>query len=519
MPIARSWTESARALSRAVRDHGRAVADVGSLMRFRAGTVRRRRLVVAVAILLGLTALSIALPACAAGAAGHSAGHSAGVRATVLAPALVGFAILQLLTGVASGGGRELVPRDQLVGYPVSPTTDHLGALLLTPLNISWLFQIWLLLGAGAYGVGPTGALPRLELGIALWIAAASALGQLVGWSTEVVRRRRYGVGLVRALTLLAIAAVTALQLTGRLMPALHAVPTRWLVAQLASDGTARWAVAVLALAAVVIVLVALGAVPAHRAAHHQPRDELRVETGHHPARRIPTSDLAMLLRLDRASAWRAVPMRRGLAVLALAPGLMALAAAAPWSELIVLPGLVASGAALLFGVNAWCLDERGGLWRESLPVSPRLVFLARAWVLAEFMMAAALVALLLGALRAPRPTAGELVAAVTACLVVSAQAGVSSMRWSQRRPYAVDLRSARATPAPPLVMVGYSARLAITTALTGIVLQVLSHRGPGLPLAAGAVLLAWQAWRLARVRHQWDDPVVRARVVTTVAL
>ena len=48
-------------------------------------------------------------------------------------------------------------------------------------------------------------------------------------------------------------------------------------------------------------------------------------------------------------------------------------------------------------------------------------------------------------------------------------------MRWSGARPYAVDLRSARATPAPPLVMVGYSARLALSTTLTGLVFSGLA--------------------------------------------
>ena len=37
-------------------------------------------------------------------------------------------------------------------------------------------------------------------------------------------------------------------------------------------------------------------------------------------------------------------------------------------------------------------------------------------------------------------------------------------MRWSAQRPYPVDMRSARATPAPPGVMVGYSTRLALST-------------------------------------------------------
>ena len=119
------------------------------------------------------------------------------------------------------------------------------------------------------------------------------------------------------------------------------------------------------------MVAVALGAVPAHLAARRAPRDELRVETGNYPARRLPRSPLAVLVRTDRGSVWRAVPMRRGLAVLAIGPGVVALAGNLDWPQMTILPGLVASGGALLFGVNAWCLDGRGGLWRESLPVGP----------------------------------------------------------------------------------------------------------------------------------------------------
>ena len=78
-----------------------------------------------------------------------------------------------------------------------------------------------------------------------------------------------------------------------------------------------------------------------------------------------------MLARLDWASVWRTVPMRRGLATLAVAPGVLALAARLPWSSIPVLAALSAAGGALLFGVNAWCLDGRGALWRASLPVGP----------------------------------------------------------------------------------------------------------------------------------------------------
>ena len=60
-----------------------------------------------------------------------------------------------MLSAVASGGGRELISRDQAGSHPVSPTTDHLGALLIAPLNISWMIQAWILFGSMAYSFGP----------------------------------------------------------------------------------------------------------------------------------------------------------------------------------------------------------------------------------------------------------------------------------------------------------------------------------------------------------------------------
>ena len=240
-----------------------------------------------------------------------------------------------------------------------------------------------------------------------------------------------------------------------------------------------------------------LGAVPAHLAARRAPRDELRVETGSYQARRLPRSALAALVRTDRGSVWRAVPMRRGLAVLAIGPGVVALAGDLDWPQMTILPGLVASGGALLFGVNAWCLDARGGLWRESLPVGASTVFAARTWVLTEFLLAASFVTMVLAGLRAGLPSAAELTALLCTWLVVVLQVVSAAMRWSSRRPFAVDLRSARATPAPPLVMVGYSTKLAVTTTLTSLIFSGLARvphpevsvlvAAPFLGLVAGA--------------------------------
>ena len=510
MPTAVSWTDR-------LRGEARAVADVGHLLRFRAGTLRGRRRAVLGAAFVLLTAAAVGVPLLLPGA-GVSA-RALDVL-TLLPTAYGGFALLAIVAGVASGGGRELVPREELVAFPLSPTTDHLGALLLAPLNVAWLLQSWSLLGMTAYGLGAGGALAPMLVTTVLWVAAATALGQAAAWVVEGVRRRRHGIGVVRLLAGALVAAAAVLQLSGRLGDVLDALPTRWLVIGGLGGFDGRWWLTAAAEVGLLVAFVVLGAVPAHLAARLVPRDELRAESGSHAPRRTPGSDLGVLLRVDRASVWRAVPMRRGLTVLAVAPGLIAVAGGLPWDQLLLLPGLVASGGALLFGVNAWCLDGRGGLWRESLPVSPATVFAARAVVLAEFLLVASGITLLLGVLRAGTPTATELSATLAVWLLVTLQVVGAALRWSQRAPYAVDLRSARATPAPPLAMLGYSTRLALTTTLTSVVFQLLSRADAWpVPLLLAAAFACWSGGRLLRTRDGWVDPAVRARVVTTVAL
>jgi hypothetical protein len=82
-----------------------------------------------------------------------------------------------------------------------------------------------------------------------------------------------------------------------------------------------------------------------------------------------------------------------------------------------------------------------------------------------------------------------------------------------------VDLRSVRATPAPPLVMVAYSARLAVAATLTGLVFSVVGRLFPWWYPVVLAVLLAatsvFSLWWTARL---WDRPALRATVVQTVA-
>jgi hypothetical protein len=206
------------------------------------------------------------------------------------------------------------------------------------------------------------------------------------------------------------------------------------------------------------------------------------------------------------------------MAVLALFPGLVAVGGSFRWEMLGIFPGLVASGGALLFGVNAWCLDGRGALWRDSLPVSARLAFVSRALVLGEILLVATTVTIVLASLRAGVPTVSQLSAVVCAGVVVTVQVVATSLRWSVRHPYAVDLRSARATPAPPLVMVGYSSRLALSTTFTGLLFNQVS-RGPWhWSLVLAVPFLVWSGVKLARTASAWNRPETRSRVIATVA-
>jgi hypothetical protein len=157
--------------------------------------------------------------------------------------------------------------------------------------------------------------------------------------------------------------------------------------------------------------------------------------------------------------------------------------------------------------------------WRESLPVGPGPVFDARVVELMEFLLLSSGLTILLASLRAGLPSPQELAAILSTWLVVTMQVVSASMRWSAKRPFAVDLRSARATPAPPAVMVGYSSRLAVSTTLTSLVFSGLAR----LPVWQLAVLiaipfLAVSTSRVLKSRAVWLDPVERVRIVSTVA-
>jgi hypothetical protein len=151
--------------------------------------------------------------------------------------------------------------------------------------------------------------------------------------------------------------------------------------------------------------------------------------------------------------------------------------------------------------------------------VSASIAYYAKVIVLFEVLLVAAGLTIVLAAMRAGAPSSAELAAAAGAGVVVATQVVATSMRWSVERPFAMDLRSARATPAPPVVMAGYSARLALKTTLVGMVFSGTALAPDWrVPVLVAVPLLCWSAWRIIRTENLWSVPEVRARVTAIVA-
>lgn len=516
MPTAISSTERVTGLRRDL-------TDLRSLIAFRLASVRgrsRRRLGYAFVLLLAITAVAVVVPAHSAGA-GTDAARDPWLQ--LLPYGVTGFFLMAAAASIGSGGGRELVAHDRAVAFPISPATDHFGALLMAPLNIAWLVQAWSLLGLTSYVGGP-GSLVSGPPVLLAWICLATALGQLVGWGMEVVRRGPNGV--LHARLVLGTIGLASLGLAGGglMDDVFAAVPTGWIGDAALGEGLAWW-LATPALLALAVVAVLVG-IPVARTALRRPaRDEQKLESSHYRARHVVTGpddrlgDLLLLLRIDRGAIVRSVPLRRGLVFLALTPGLGALAVPMDWSVVVLLVGLISSAVALLFGVNGWSLDGRGALWRETLPVPPGLVFVSRSLLLAEVTVSAVLVAVVLAAVRAERPTAAVVAALLCALVVITLQVVATCARWSIRNPHVMDLRSARAVPAPPAVMLGYSARLALGTTLTAMIFSGLSAvTNPWLAPIVSVPFLVWSSVRLWKASRAWRRPLDRSVVITTVA-
>lgn len=475
------------------------------------------RLGIVLAVLVLLWLLTLVL-----GSAGELDAPTLATAIELAPAAYLGFGVLAVVAPLTAGGGNEVVPPDQLTPFPVRPSTQFFGGLVLAPLNLVWVVQLLVLAALTAY-LTLGGSLLRGGLTTAAYVAGLTVLGQALAWGVvgarQTQRGRRVVGGAGIALLLTAVLVVRA----GWGDAVLDRSPTRSVVSGVIAGGDGhllRWSVTTGVLLALGAGGLALGA----RACSWALRRPGDVGAGRHtePVRRRAAKGgvLRELVAVDRASVWRAPALRRGGLVLAVLPGLIAAGTAIPWESLIVLPGLVAAGAGLLFGVNAFCLDGSGAVWLASLPHEPGLVARAKTIVLAETVLAAVAVAAVAGSLRSPgMPTTAQLTAIVASGLACTALVVAGALKMSVRRPHRADLRGPRDAVAPPGALALASARLALPTAVTGILLGSASQLGiwwwPPL-LALPVVLLA--VLSVLRSLRRYDDPFIRARIVQTVA-
>jgi hypothetical protein len=496
------------------------VRQVAALVALRARTARGpagRR------VRLGLGSVPVLFVAAAVG--GTLLPTAGFESALLLMPtALLAFAIAAMAATVG-GGGRALLSPDEAATFPVTPGAEFLGSVLLAPLNVAWLVQALGLVALTGWvaAAGGWGGLLLAEMVTLAWLASTTVLAQAIGYAVDLARTSAVGLWSARALLAVLVAAAAVIIAAGRLTELLNRAPTtRFVAAAVAgsSGGWRLWAVGMAQITALGLLALPPGVLLARRLRRRPARPQVRVEARDYPTHRDAPNDLLAGLRVDRAGVWRSAPLRRGLVALAAIPGLAACAAGLDWPLIVLLPGLVTSGAGLLYGVNALSLDGKGAIWRHSLPESPNALLTARMLTVTETCLAGAALVLLAACLRAPgAPTMTELAAVAAAVICSTAQVVSHCLVWSLSRPYAAGLRDARDQPAPPAAMAGYSARLAVSTTVTALLFSILARVG-----ATAAVLLLALAVLLLAARRclvgarLWNDGAVRSRVVATVA-
>ena len=434
--------------------------------------------------------------------------------------ALLLFGVIAVIAPFLAGGAIELFPASQLVAYPVTPRTRFTLSLMLMPFNLTWLLQVVLLAGLVAVGTGGTGRLWTLAGVTTAFVIAATVAGQALAWTGTAVRLTRAGraiTNLVAVALLVVVAANANQESIFELADRTPLVPV--LDAGLSPFG-ARWVVTVLLLLGIVWVAALAGVIAVgwtlrlgtetaglHEGTHRQRRTQHR-------------SVFGMITMTLLSSVYRSKPIRRGLLLLVVLPVAVAAVAELTWTEIVVLPGLVAAGAALLFGVNGFSLVGGGAAWLGSQPQPHHQPLAALALTVGAVVGGSSVVTTVgVAAFAEGRPRSSDLVALAVGSLVSVAWVTATALWLSVRRPYQADLRGNRDAPAPPGVMAGYSLRLAGVAGLFGLCLVVTAQlRSPSGSLTLGLVVLSTAAFRAVRTRRAWRDPHIRSRALMTTA-
>ncbi len=441
----------------------------------------------------------------------------------LLPTVLLAFAVMCAIAPLTAGGGFELLPAEHLVAFPIRSRTLFSASVLLTPLNLAWMMQVLALVALVAWRFGSTDLpLPAFVV-LAAYVLMATVVGHSLAWWVSGVRRRRAGRWATWAAAAAAVGACAAVAFAGRITDLLDRSPTVSVAIGMVRGEEGSWPEWLLRTAGLVLVtgLAWLLGARACSWSLRRPGDASAADRADRVVRRRTSArSLAReLAAVDRASVWRSAPLRRGLLVLVLLPAAAALVAGMPWVSIVMLPPLLASGAALLFGVNAFCLDGSGAFFLASAPVDPALLLRSKMAVVTEVVLLAVLTSVVVASLRAGIPSAVELAAVVGSAVSCCAVVVGTCMRLSVERPHRADLRGPRDTPAPPGTMAIYSLRLALTATPIGLLFSILTLADQAWPAVLTTVaVVALAARSLRRSTRRWSDPHVRARVVATVA-
>jgi hypothetical protein len=458
------------------------------------------------ALLLLAVLLGLALPAELRG------------QARVALPTLL-FVVLAVsaLAPIAAGGATELFPADQLVNYPVTTRTRFSAGLLLIPLNLAWVLQIFTLVALGVYGGAGTGRTVQLMSVLLLFAILATILGQALAWISVGSRSTRVGRLVTSALGIVAVVALVSLVLSGGIADVADRSPLLMIVALGFERG---WWLACLALLGAILVAYLGGLKACAWAARRVPETSGVGEDRRFPRRRSTRSELSALTAVERASVLRSTPIRRGLILLVLVPPITASLARLSWDQMVIIPGLVAAGAGLLYGINVFALDGGGALWLASAPHDQQVALVAKARVLVEVCLTATALAVLVSALTATGTPDGSETAAVAAATLGGTTWVVGTcLRASIRHPHHAALRGPRDAPAPPGVMTGYSIRLAGGTTCIGLALIVAARLDSvALAFVIGASAVVLGSRKVVQADRLWQTATDRARIATTVA-
>jgi hypothetical protein len=438
----------------------------------------------------------------------------------LLASLILLFPILAFMAGLAAGGGAEVMSTSYLVAFPLGSRALYVASLVLTPLNVAWLLQALSIAWLWAYVAAQT-RVAVVGLALALvYLLTATTVGLSMSWLVTGVRAswrgRRIVDGVVVSILLLAAWYVWR---TGS-EDALAALPLSDLaVAMLLPDETDLivWPAA-LGLLTLVAILGGFGATRWTLGRRDDAAD--RREGASRPRRAWLPDHLRSLLAVDIASVLRSRPIRRGIVLFAAVPGAAAAMVAMPWDDMVILPGLVATGACLLYGINAFSLDGSGATWLESTPRDPTAAFLSKAITVAATTVVIALLSLLPPGIRAWRDAdISSTVVVVMSVVGAVALSTAISLRQSVERPFHAALRGARDTPAPPATMTAHSLRLIVGTSIVGFAF-VVAARLPGVLPAVGLTLLvaALSTGHLYATLRRWRSLERRNEVVRHVS-